>query len=245
MVRSAESVPESEAKVPIDLRVVISQAVFQQARLAAKDRANCRVAALLTACVLVAMAELANPSNSESVPLSVSLIVDMRPYVLAPQSVSQAIGSVTLGAVVEPSSRGFSGNADERSRTLFDYVLQVAGQVSVDFQTRMARGEAHRQAACMASGQFQHGAPEGTIEISNHGIYDTGVNGRERAVLCSQRFDGYEGLSLAAYSESGSGEFHLALSRGRALDERWCTGLLERIAQLLELVAAQHGEMRS
>jgi len=126
--------------------------------------------------------------------------VDMRPYLKQECRVSQAVGTVTVGSVV-------SRQATEAAvRTA---IRQQTGLLTKDLWTRIKRGEAHRQSSYLASGQFGSGAPSATVEISNHGEYATS---RNETVLLGQRFDGYDGLSLAAHSESGSGILRLAAS---------------------------------
>eukprot|EP00656_Telonema_subtile_P035054 TRINITY_DN39067_c0_g1_i1.p1 TRINITY_DN39067_c0_g1~~TRINITY_DN39067_c0_g1_i1.p1 ORF type:complete len:159 (-),score=26.88 TRINITY_DN39067_c0_g1_i1:59-535(-) len=149
----------------------------------------------------------------------------MRPHLLPNSNVSQALGTVTVGSVV-------SLQPEIVDRELSQQLLLRAGAMTADLRHRIGRGEAHRQSQALASGQFDQGAPAATVEISNHGVYQTAPGA---CVALGQRFDGYEGLSVLVHSESDSGMLWLSASVGPELGQAAVLRMLERAAALIEL----------
>ena len=153
--------------------------------------------------------------------MSVSVLVDLRPYIAPDAATSQAFGTVGVGCKVLPMVDG-----------LRHHVLDLAATATAQLRTRISRGEAHRQAMALASGRFEEGAPPATLELSNHGVY------RECSELAlAQRFDGYDGISVAVHSEHPSGSMRLCASAGANIAAVGLERLMFRATELFGLVA--------
>ena len=63
----------------------------------------------------------------------------------------------------------------------------------------------------MSKGEFGTGTPPAAaIELSSHGIYETGNS----EVLLAERFDAYDGVSISLHTDSHSKNMHLFISVG-------------------------------
>ena len=111
------------------------------------------------------------------------------------------------------------------------HTLRLAAAMTQDLRRRIERGEAHRHALALTKGEFDQGAPEATIELSNHGQYPTLCEGQ--SVLLGQRFDDYEGTSISAHSEAHSGHLHLCASVGKGLNASLVEAIMHRASGLL------------
>lgn len=156
-------------------------------------------------------------------PVSVSVIVDMRPLVERSDELLNAPGAVTVGSHVDVREDDVQG------------VVDLARTVTSDIKRRIARGEAHFQALAMAEGRFSD-LPEATLELSNHGIYKLPT--RDSRLDLSQRFEGYVGASICAHTEDPSGIMRLAASIG-GVDRDAIVDLLGTVKRIIDRVKRQ------
>ncbi|KAG9395594.1 hypothetical protein J8273_2789 [Carpediemonas membranifera] len=146
-------------------------------------------------------------TEAASCAVSVSILVDIRPYVTCNSEIGQAFGTVTVDCII---------GRDTTSLT------QLAAEASGQIKHRIERGEALRQASALA-GNMASCCPSATIELSNHGRYPCSVR-------MSQYFPGYDGISVAMYSEGDT--MRLTASVGKV--DRGCVrSLLEEVGRLL------------
>ena len=89
----------------------------------------------------------------------------------------------------------------------------------------------------LSRGAFAAGPPPATLELTSHGVYDT----PKCEVLLSQRFDGYDGISVAVHTDKAGGgsiigPMRVAASLGCKLNADLAPQLLQRAVGLVELV---------
>jgi len=176
-----------------DKHITVSHSVVERVKAVLRAK-RATLTGLMISCLQSAIFECL-PTTSGCA--SVSVLVDLRPCI-SETNISQAFGTVSVGAV-----RGFNRAA----------LIEAAAAATADLRQRVARGEAHRSARDMTSGRFS--LPEATIELSNHGIYSVP---KDADLLLSQRFDGYEGVSVLMHTDSGTGSLKLVTSAGDDLD---------------------------
>lgn len=134
--------------------------------------------------------------------VSVSVLVDLRPFLPQNAFPPQAFGTVTIPRLVRRHGERITG----------DIVRQGAVEMSREIRRRVDRGEAHRAALALCEGRFQESGPgEATVELSNHGVYNVGHDGQ---VWATQRYDSYNGCSVVLFSESNSGRMRMIASYG-------------------------------
>jgi hypothetical protein len=160
--------------------------------------------------------------------VSASLLVDLRKHLsrhgVDASTCTNMFGSITVGSITATV-------ADE---VLHTHVLALSRQLTQDMRIRIARGEAHRSSVSVSRGDWAAGPPPATIELSSHGVYDApGCCD----VLLSQRFDGYDGISVAVLTQK-AGKMRLAASLGCGLNQGLSSRLIKRAVRLAEHVAA-------
>ena len=165
--------------------------------------------------------------------VSVSMQVDLRPSLTKSlpcndRLLAQAFGNVTVAAVVSPLQD--ESLAPSRMQAL-------ARTMAGDMKRRIDRGEAHSASVALTEGRFDEGPPPATIEISNHGVYSTNEGW---GLLLSQRFDGYQGMSVVLHSESFSGDMHVCASAGGNLCPAATSALVTRAVSLF--TCTKHGK---
>jgi len=207
-----------------DVRIDLDQAAVKAALAACRNR-TATATGLWTASLLRALAVAhyakAPPDETKCV-VSVSILVDVResldPSVTSPADIAQALATVTVGTCIAKSSLD-----------AFD-ILSEAATVTKDMRLRIQRGEAHRQAMLLGGGNFEAGPPPATIELSNLG--KVAVPDPSMSLHFSQRFDGYEGMSILLHSESESGTMRLIGSLGSGVPSEVASNLLSRARDL-------------
>lgn len=81
-------------------------------------------------------------------------------------------------------------------------VFSGSKQLTSELKAVVLRGDALRSAKMMCNGQWDDVEKlTGTVELSNHGVYDVPVDAQ---VAVTQRYDGYRGVSIIFWSEKGS-----------------------------------------
>jgi len=215
-----------------DARVEVAHVA---AALAAAKAKGATATGLWVACISRAVAEayLSRVPSAEQCMISISILVDLRehldPNVATREEVAQALATVCVGCTVQRSS------VDARSS---DTLLAEAAAATADMRRRIQRGEAHRQAAVMGSGDFEKGQPPATVEFSNLGIFNLQPEDTSASLCFSQRFAGYEGLSILLHTESGNTTMKLLGSLGVGIPSSTAQELLERMKACFESVAA-------
>lgn len=188
--------PSGDARVTFSCnQVASSKAKLQQA--------GGSLTGLWAACLQQAVGELYLSAPGITLAeccVSISVLVDLRPFLPSESpEVPEAFGTVTIAAVV----RLLEGDLSS--------VLHLAAAMTADLKARVARGEAFRSAQALGSGNFEEGPPSATMELSNHGVYSISP---QCGVFLTQRFDGYDGVSVALHSEEGSGALKVSASIG-------------------------------
>lgn len=194
-----------------------------------RDSSSFTVTGLLVACLVQALSEAYREGReapvNERTSIAVSVLVDLRPYLPPEHSPLQAFGTVTVGLPIAAAVDGIE---------LQRYLIDTAVEASAQIRKRIERGEAHRQALLFWRGEFESGQPPATVELSNHGVYQT-TPGSE--VALDQRFDGYEGISISAHSESTSGTLRMCASAGDSTDTHRLGEVLRRLVFFCSTVA--------
>ena len=82
--------------------------------------------------------------------------------------------------------------------------------------------------------------PPATIELSNHGVYNTTPCTCELAL--QQRFDGYDGISVSMVTERDSGVLRVMVNAGSMFCRDAIKDLLNRVVEFWHIVAAVERE---
>ncbi len=195
--------------------------VMKEARIWAKEQARqegTQQSATVTGLLLAAFSEAlaktfffqrVGGAVHEDCGVSISTLVDMRPFLPDGVVCTQAISTVTVGNVHRRLECMNAGDAGRRLR-----LLKLAESLTDQVRRRIGNGEAHAQALSMANGT-EFALQQATMELSNLGMFDVPA---ESKVIVGQRFDKYEGISVLAHSERGTGNFRLAASWGIGLN---------------------------
>mmetsp|Transcript_45377 Transcript_45377/g.82914 ORF Transcript_45377/g.82914 Transcript_45377/m.82914 type:complete len:424 (-) Transcript_45377:103-1374(-) len=208
---------EPTGEAAADVRIDLDSADVKAALTACRNN-SATATGLWTASLLRAVAGMhfSKVPDAEQCVASVSILVDLResldPNVAGPADIAQALATVTVGSSIAKSSLDS-----------FD-ILSEAAAMTKDMRLRIQRGEAHRQAMLMGAGKFEEGPPPATIELSNLGIFT--IADCSTSLHFSQRFDGYEGISILLHSESESGTMRLLGSLGSGVPSEDASALL-------------------
>jgi hypothetical protein len=202
------SCPELESrKGDESIRFAIGSHVLSCLKTAIKKYSERVTMTGLLATLIMASIALEYSGEDSNKEVGVSVLVDLRPFLLdseAPE-IPQAHGTVTLSLSCERIQR--------HNPLKIDSLLNLAVTVTKQLCNRIERGEAHRSALALTSGQFESGSPPSTIELSNLGICNFPIS-----VYTAQRFDGYSGTSCMVHTEDGNGEMKLSISVGDGID---------------------------
>ncbi|PXF46444.1 hypothetical protein BWQ96_03769 [Gracilariopsis chorda] len=192
---------------PADIRVDIPLETVLAVRTELRKSGG-TLTGLWVFCLQQAIEKIYHENNEgDGCCVSVSVLVDLRPFLPESSCPPQAFGTVAVSRVVRRDGERMTGDA----------VRQGAAEMSGEVRRRVARGEAHRAALALCEGRFQESGPgEATVELSNHGVYNLGRGGE---VWATQRNDGYKGCSCILFSENHSGRMRMIASWG-GLNER-------------------------
>ena len=117
-----------------------------------------------------------------------------------------------------------------------DTLLELSRSTALDLKNRVIRGEAIAASLVLSEGNFDDGQKDhSTFEISNFGIYDVG---EDIVVSHSQRFEGYDGVSILAHSEKSTGVFRLACSLMGPIHPDLVKVVLQRTKDLFNMLVS-------
>ena len=147
--------------------------------------------------------------------IGVSVLVDLRQFLSNPSNdpnlpgdnadmdMNQAIGTVTVyHSALDILSKWTTRNSR----------FGVVAAVTEQLRTRIGRGEAHRSAVALCSGDFANAASgPATIEWSNIGVCQLP---KGTTMHTCQRFDGYDGVSCLLHGETSTGVLRWVTSMG-------------------------------
>lgn len=154
--------------------------------------------------------------------LSVSVLVDIRSQLntYAAEQTQQhrtAFGTVSLMRKVDE-------RYDEKD------IFCGSNQLTSELKAAVLRGDALRSAKKMCNGDWDDVEKlAGTVELSNHGVYDVPVDGE---VAVTQRHDGYRGISIIFWSEKGSKDMKAVASYG-GLKEEIVVDFMNRVKEII------------
>lgn len=156
--------------------------------------------------------------------ISVSVLVDIRPQLkTSTKHIRQAFGTVRL-------IRRVDRTYDEND------VFSGSMQLTSELKAAVLRGDALRSAKMMCNGQWEDVEKlEGTVELSNHGVYDVPSDAQ---VAVTQRYDGYRGLSIIFWSEKGSGDMKAVASYG-GVKKEVVVDFMSRLKEIIERSSIQ------
>lgn len=184
---------------------------------------------LLLACFFRALAE--SYSSSADYCVAASVLVDLRSRMLPEdddnRKLMQIQSTVTIGRYIEVSE--IRRQTDEQN--IVAWLWKAAQEIGIDLRQRIDRGEAHRSALAMATGKGLEEICSATIEFSNHGVYEGATD-----VEVSQRYDGYEGLSIIAHSNNGA--LKITGSLGSDLDHSKVNHFFEKVKSFIHMVGS-------
>ena len=175
------------------------------------------------------MHSLSQEEGSAGKHLSVSVLVDLRPFLLSSEDehhdLPQAISTVTLSLPADEFNGTSTGVVEEH--------LSRAKMLTSQLKDRIARGEHIRCARALTNGKFEEAAPPATIELSNLGVVDMpkGVQ-----MLVGQRFDDYDGVSCMAHSEKESGELKFEVGLGKNMSYGRVESIFERVIESMDIL---------
>ena len=203
----------------------------------------------MMACWIQAISEVASRSDSSTVTnaaaaaaastepvVSISCLVDIRSQLPPNLLYTNAFGTVTVSAV------GLSSDNNRNQHDLANGLMNLAELCTNDLQRRIQRGEARLQSlvSCQGESHWIANLPPATIELSNHGVYNTTPCTCELAL--QQRFDGYDGVSISMVTERNSGVLRVMVNAGSIFCHDAIKDLLNRVVEFWHIVALLQGE---
>ena len=193
---------------------------------------------LLTVCLQQALGEVYLSSTSKrgsdgtrtSCNMTTRILVNLRQSLGTvtdkDRCVSQCFGHVVVGNTIQL----LDGVGD--SKTL----LGLSKSTALDLKDRISRGEAIAASLVLSEGNFDDGQKDhATFELSNFGVYDVG---EDIVVYHTQRFEGYDGVSVLAHSEKSTGVFRMACSLMGPINPELVAAVLQRTKDLFTLLVS-------
>jgi len=210
---SKVSVDQESHKGSIFLEMGLETIKVANGKIQQQSNSRSTITGLMLAVLMKALADSALGAKDRSI--GISTLVDLRPYVKTTlqAQIPQCHGSVTVSLSCQ--------------RLNSQPVADLARILTLQLQTRIQRGEAHRCAVLMCQGHFESASPPATMELSNLGIVGTDM-------YTAQRFDGYDGVSCMVHS--GNRVVRIATSVGAGLD-------CGRVQNVMECVVRKLSEL--
>ena len=199
-------------------------------------RTDCgTLTSFLTVCLQQAVGEICLSSKNRgtartSCNVTTRILVNLRKFLhikeKAEEGISQCFGNIIVGNTIDRVLN---------DKDLGKILLHKSKATALDMKCRIERGEALAASLCLSAGNFADGQEEhATFEVSNFGIYD--VN-EDVAVNHVQRFKGYDGVSVLAHTEKGTGIFRLGVSLMGPVNPALVRTVLQRTKDLFNILA--------
>lgn len=245
-ILKVNEIPQFLADTPSELSPTVRSDIDASTVTACRHRlqSEATLTGFMMACWVQAISEVSSRTDAITMTdaaapvVSISCLVEIRSQ-LPPALYTNAFGTVTVSGIGSSSNNKKQQQQDQDH--LASFLVDLAKSCTEDLQTRIQRGEALLQSLALCQGEFDDdtaaSCPPGTIELSNHGVYNTTACTRELAL--EQRFDGYDGISVLMVTESNSGVLRLTANAGAMFRRAAIEGLMSRVVELWHVVAAK------
>jgi hypothetical protein len=221
-----------------DVRIDFEPELFKGILGLLRRKQSGSLTGLLTVCLQQALGEICLSPKSEgpnrfgtSCNIATRILVDLRQAlgndVGRDNHISQCFGNVIVGNTIKLLNDTDGPNI----------LLELSKSTTLALRSRIARGEANAASLISSEGNFNDGQTDhATFEISNFGIYDVG---EDTVVYHTQRYEGYDGVSILTHSEKIKGVFRLGASLMGPINPKLIATALRRTKELFHVLLAK------